>query len=211
MENELPKPGTKFRVKPGCAAAYRAGDATALENGEGQTVEFISVRPIDCRNHPGQWTMLWRGPRCDKEIVVGPRWLERIEEENVPSPPVAGKGVHAQSLVGDGAKTKEQSPAENPRARRNMSEPLKIETQTLLNGVPLKSMSKGDILGQIKFQEDEIGRLEKIAHKPASLSAELDDRKAAIEQLIKLVDAFDAESKAAEPVTRAELAAALAK
>ena len=92
-----------------------------------------------------------------------------------------------------------------------MSKPLQIETQVLINGVPLKGMPKDEVLSQIKFQEDEIARLEKIAHRPASLSKELDDRKAAIAKLVELVDAADAEARAAEPVTRAEFEAAAKK
>lgn len=263
MNEELPKPGTKFRVKAGCDAAYRAGDTTALVNGEGQTVEFISVRPSDCRHHPGQWMTLWRGPYCDKEIIVGPNWLEPVEEpwfnpgelvmcaksgarcwenghirwldgalcgvewlsdgrvspvkrqhlrrieNDVPSPPVAGKGVHAQSLGGDGAKTK-QSPAENPRARRNM-DTIKITTQTLINGAPADRLSKSDILGIIRDQESEIKRLESLAHKPEFLEKELTERAAGLAALVALVDEREKTADANAPVTRAELAEILKK
>ena len=210
---DLPKPGTKFRVKAGCDAAWKAGDKTACSipfKIPDQGLAFSRVLGSDdpdgdLRRYAGQWLLEAR----EGAVVVYPKWLERVEDENVPDPrPSRGSGVHAPAPGGDGAKTK-QSPIEI-LARRNM-DTIKITQQTLINGSPADKLSKSDVLGIIRDQESEIKRLESLAHKPEFLEKELAERAAGLKALVELVNSREKTADANAPVTRAELAEILKK
>jgi len=88
-----------------------------------------------------------------------------------------------------------------------MSKPLVITTQVLVNDEPLDTLNEDAVLDQIRFQEQEIAREEKLANRPEFLTERIEARKAGIEKLLKLVNERKAAAKAAEPVTRAEFEA----
>lgn len=92
-----------------------------------------------------------------------------------------------------------------------MSKALSITTQILVNGSPVENLTDADILDNIRDQEAEIARLEKLTHKPEFLEKDLDARKAGIEALVKLVNERKKAAGDNAPVTRAELAEILKK
>lgn len=178
-EVALPKPGTLFRVKAGCAAAYKAGDMTAVQNGEGALLSY--VRTETDPTHAGQWRMAGNLGFGEFECVIGPNWLEPIED--VPSPPVAGKGVHAQPphVAEAGKETTKQGD-------HTMANPIKIETQLLIDGSPLKEFSDDSLFSIISEQEAAIKKYEAIANRPKALEAKIAAIQAGIAALVEAID-----------------------
>ncbi len=175
----MPKPGTKFRVKAGCAAAYKAGDMTAVQNGEGALLSYIRTETNSI--HAGQWRMAGNLGFGEFECVIGPNWLEPIED--VPSPPVAGKGVHAQPphVAEAGKETTKQGD-------HTMANPIKIETQLLIDGSPLKEFSDDSLFSIISEQEAAIKKYEAIANRPKALEAKIAAIQAGIAALVEAID-----------------------
>ena len=185
IDNQLtPKPGTKFRVKAGCSAAYRAGDRTAALINESIPVLWTLRRVLPPGSkYAGQWEL--DGPPGKGWLVVDPKWLEPVEEPkiDVPSPPVAGKGVHAQPphVAEAGKETIKQGD-------HTMANPIKIETQLLIDGSPLKEFSDDSLFSIISEQEAAIKKYEAIENRPKALEAKIAAIQAGIAALVEAID-----------------------
>ena len=179
----LPKPGTLFRVKAGCAAAYKAGDMTAASIGARELSVVWTLARILPPDHRFAGQCELDGPTGKGWLIVGLNWLERIEEENVPSPPVAGKGVHAQPphVAEAGKETTKQGD-------HTMANPIKIETQLLIDGSPLKEFSDDSLFSIISEQEAAIKKYEAIANRPKALEAKIAAIQAGIAALVEAID-----------------------
>ena len=194
IDNQLtPKPGTKFRVKAGCSAAYRAGDRTAALINESIPVLWTLRRVLPPGSkYAGQWEL--DGPPGKGWLVVDPKWLEPVEEPkiDVPSPPVAGKGVHAQASALCGGRQRR-----NQEGDHTMANPIKIRTQVLVNEEPIDNLSLDSLFFMVSEAETEILKLEKIVNKPKALVARIEAIQAGIAALVTAIDAkADAEAKA---------------
>lgn len=130
---------------------------------------------------------------CFDDGETHPVYLRRLKkiDNDVPSPPVAGKGVHAQPphVVEAGKETKKET--------HTMANPIKIRTQVLVNEEPIDNLSLDSLFFMVGEAEAEILKLEKIANKPKALVARIEAIQAGIAALVEAIDAkADTEAKA---------------
>lgn len=78
----------------------------------------------------------------------------------------------------------------------HMSKIIKIETRIFVNGQDVAGLKDDDVYQLIADQEKAISELEKIQTKPKRLQKEIDDRRAGIEALVKMLDERDTKTTA---------------
>lgn len=78
----------------------------------------------------------------------------------------------------------------------HMSKIIKIETRIFVNGQDVTGLKDDDLYQLIADQEKAISELEKIQAKPKRLQKEIDDRRAGIEALVKMLDERDTKTTA---------------
>ena len=77
-----------------------------------------------------------------------------------------------------------------------MANPIKIETQLLIDGSPLKEFSDDSLFSIISEQEAAIKKYEAIANRPKTLEAKIAAIQAGIAALVEAIDAkADAEAE----------------
>lgn len=174
----MPKPGTLFRVKAGCAAAWKAGDMTAVQNGEGAPLSYIRTETNSI--YAGQWRMAGNLGFGEFECVIGPNWLEPIED--VPVRPGGGEACTPNLRTA-------RRQAKKPQNKETiMANPIKIETQLLIDGSPLKEFSDDSLFSIISEQEAAIKKYEAIANRPKALEAKIAAIQAGIAALVEAID-----------------------
>lgn len=131
---------------------------------------------------------------CFDDGETHPVYLRRLKkiDNDVPSPPVAGKGVHAKASALCGGRQRR-----NQEGDHTMANPIKIRTQVLVNEEPIDNLSLDSLFFMVGEAEAEILKLEKIANKPKALVARIEAIQAGIAALVEAIDAkADAEAKA---------------
>lgn len=122
---------------------------------------------------------------CFDDGETHPVYLRRLKkiDNDVPSPPVAGKGVHAQPphVAEAGTETTKQGD-------HTMANPIKIETQLLIDGSPLKEFSDDSLFSIISEQEAAIKKYEAIENRPKALEAKIAAIRAGIAALVEAID-----------------------
>lgn len=78
----------------------------------------------------------------------------------------------------------------------HMNKIIKIETRIFVNGQDVTGLKDDDLYQLIADQEKAISELEKIQTKPKRLQKEIDDRRAGIEALVKMLDERDTKTTA---------------
>lgn len=78
----------------------------------------------------------------------------------------------------------------------HMNKIIKIETRIFVNGQDVTSLKDDDLYQLIADQEKAISELEKIQTKPKRLQKEIDDRRAGIEALVKMLNERDTKATA---------------
>ena len=129
---------------------------------------------------PGHWYVKWSDDGSTtgvKETRLTPMNID------VPSPPVAGKGVHAQASALCGGRQRR-----NQEGDHTMANPIKIETQLLIDGSPLKEFSDDSLFSIISEQEAAIKKYEAIANRPKALEAKIAAIQAGIAALVEAID-----------------------
>lgn len=85
----------------------------------------------------------------------------------------------------------EPHPSFTPPPENLMTKLIKIESRVFVNGTDVTGYADADLYNLIAEQEKAIGELEKIQTKPKRLQNEINERRAGIEALVKMLDERD--------------------
>ncbi len=85
----------------------------------------------------------------------------------------------------------EPHPSFTPPPENLMTKLIKIESRVFVNGTDVSNYADADLYNLIAEQEKAIGELEKIQTKPKRLQNEINERRAGIEALVKMLDERD--------------------